>query len=113
LHSLRYGAAKLWNELPNDLHEGISLNNFKNLINKLFFIVIKSCKYTGVGLFIILKTSIAIKCNLLNLSEGNYDFSSKGLGAIRDKIGPASDVDKIFSKMYSRFNNYKEKFLLF
>jgi hypothetical protein len=30
LHSLRYGAAKLWNELPNDLREGISLNNFKN-----------------------------------------------------------------------------------
>jgi hypothetical protein len=24
LHSLRYGAAKLWNELPNDLCEGIS-----------------------------------------------------------------------------------------
>ena len=34
LHSLRYGAAKLWNELPNDLREGISLNNFKNLISK-------------------------------------------------------------------------------
>ena len=29
LHSLRYGAAKLWNELPNDLREGISLNNLK------------------------------------------------------------------------------------
>jgi hypothetical protein len=24
LHSLRYGAAKLWNELPNDLREGIN-----------------------------------------------------------------------------------------
>ena len=34
LHSLRYGAAKLWNELPNDLREGISLNNSKNLISK-------------------------------------------------------------------------------
>ena len=34
LHSLRYGAAKLWNELPNDLREGTSLNNFKNLISK-------------------------------------------------------------------------------
>ena len=34
LHSLRYGAAKLWNELPNDLREGISLNNLKNLISK-------------------------------------------------------------------------------
>ena len=30
LYSLRYVAAKLWNELPNDLREGISLNNFKN-----------------------------------------------------------------------------------
>ena len=34
LHSLRYGAAKLWNELPSDLREGISLNNLKNLISK-------------------------------------------------------------------------------
>ena len=34
VNTTRYGAAKLWNELPNDLHEGISLNNFKNLITK-------------------------------------------------------------------------------
>ena len=27
----------------------------------------------------------------------------KGLGAIRAKIGPISDVDKIFSKMYSQY----------
>ena len=27
-------------------------------------------------------------------------FFKKGLGAIRAKIGPTSDVDKIFSKMY-------------
>ena len=36
-----------------------------------------------------------------------YDISPlsrvKGLGAIRDKIGPTSDVDNIFSKMYSQY----------
>jgi hypothetical protein len=32
-----------------------------------------------------------------------WNCSSKGLGAIRAKIGPTSDVDKIFSKMYSQY----------
>jgi hypothetical protein len=31
----------------------------------------------------------------------------KGLGAIRAKIGPTSDVDKIFSKMYSNITSDK------
>jgi hypothetical protein len=30
-------------------------------------------------------------------------IKGKGLGAIRAKIGPTSDVDKIFSKMYSQY----------
>ena len=34
LHSVRYGAAKLWNELPNDLRGDISLNQFKGLISR-------------------------------------------------------------------------------
>ena len=48
-----------------------------SVVVSFFFIVTKSCKYRGVCLFIILKTYIAIKHNLLNLSEGNCDFSSK------------------------------------
>jgi hypothetical protein len=32
-----------------------------------------------------------------------YNIMYKGLGAIRAKIGPISDDDKIFSKMYSQY----------
>jgi hypothetical protein len=35
--------------------------------------------------------------------------SSKGLGATRAKIGPISDVDNIFSKMYSQYVLFKKK----
>ena len=34
VNTTRYGVAKLWNKLPNDLREGISLNNFKKFISK-------------------------------------------------------------------------------
>jgi hypothetical protein len=34
----------------------------------------------------------------------------KGLGAIRAKIGPTSDVDKIFSKMYSQYVLFRNKY---
>ena len=34
----------------------------------------------------------------------------KGLGAIRAKIGPTSDVDKIFSKMYSQYVLFVNKY---
>jgi hypothetical protein len=34
----------------------------------------------------------------------------KGLGAIRAKIGPTSDVDKIFSKMYSQYVLFINKY---
>ena len=34
LHSISYGAAKLWNQLPNDLRGEMGLNQFKSLINK-------------------------------------------------------------------------------
>jgi hypothetical protein len=33
----------------------------------------------------------------------NSEIFNKGLGAVRAKIGPTSDVDKIFSKMYSQY----------
>jgi hypothetical protein len=33
----------------------------------------------------------------------NLPLNDKGLGAIRAKIGSTSDVDKIFSKMYSQY----------
>jgi hypothetical protein len=38
---------------------------------------------------------------------------SKGLGAIRAKIGPTSDVDKIFSKMYALFIEFYYALFLF
>jgi hypothetical protein len=34
----------------------------------------------------------------------------KGLGAIRAKIDPTSDVDKIFSKMYSQYVLFRNKY---
>jgi hypothetical protein len=34
----------------------------------------------------------------------------KGLGAIRAKIGPTSDVDNIFSKMYSQYMLFRNKY---
>ena len=37
------------------------------------------------------------------LATSIHPFLDKGLGAIRAKIGPTSDVDKIFSKMYSQY----------
>jgi hypothetical protein len=36
--------------------------------------------------------------------------STKGLGAIRAKIGPTSDVDKVFSKMYSQYVLFINKY---
>jgi hypothetical protein len=35
-------------------------------------------------------------------------ISSKGLGAIRAKIGPTSNVDKIVFKMYSQYHRHKQ-----
>ena len=37
-------------------------------------------------------------------------FQYKGLGAIRAKIGPTSDVDKISSKMYSQYVLFGNKY---
>jgi len=34
----------------------------------------------------------------------------KGLGAIMAKIGPTSDVDKMFSKMYSQYVLFRNKY---
>ena len=34
----------------------------------------------------------------------------KGLGAIRAKIGPTSDVEKIFSKVYSQYVLFRNKY---
>jgi hypothetical protein len=38
------------------------------------------------------------------------DETNKGLGAIRAKIGPTSDVDKIFSKRYSQYVLFINKY---
>ena len=37
-------------------------------------------------------------------------FKHKGLGAIRAKFGPTSDVDNIFSKMYSQYALFRNKY---
>ena len=37
-------------------------------------------------------------------------MSFKGLGAIRARIGPTSNVDKIFSKMYSQYVLFRNKY---
>ena len=39
-----------------------------------------------------------------------FFFTNKGLGAIRAKIGPTSDVDKIFSKTYSQYVLFINKY---
>ena len=46
-------------------------------------------------------TLIIVNCNLIISVMAAWPI--KGLGAIRAKIGPTSDVDKIFSKMYSQY----------
>ena len=47
----------------------------------------------------------------LKISKFQYfQKNSKGLGAIRAKIGPTSDVDKIFSKMYSQYVIFRNKY---
>jgi hypothetical protein len=47
------------------------------------------------------KPRLALDCRYIN--ECIHQFKFKGLGAIRAKIDPISDVDKIFSKMYSQY----------
>ena len=50
---------------------------------------------------------------LVEYQEKNTYLSlvtDKGLGAIRAKIGPTSDVDKIFSKMYSQYVLFRNKY---
>jgi hypothetical protein len=42
-------------------------------------------------------------------SVNKKDENIKGLGAIKAKIGPTSDVDKIFSKMYSQYVLFRNK----
>ena len=42
--------------------------------------------------------------------EYALDESYKGQGAIRAKIGPTSDVDKISSKMYSQYVLFRNKY---
>jgi hypothetical protein len=45
-----------------------------------------------------------------NLSDNMKHFFYKGLGAISAKIGSTSDVDKIFSKMYSQYVLFRNKY---
>jgi hypothetical protein len=47
----------------------------------------------------------------MRILTSRFDFVIyKGLGAIRAKIGPTSDVDKMFSKMYSQYVLFINKY---
>ena len=51
---------------------------------------------------------------IILMSFNLHKFSNtKGLGAMRAKIGPISDVDKIFSKMYSQYVLFRNKYSYF
>ena len=53
---------------------------------------------------------IMLHCILFSWEVHILHFEFKGLGAIRAKIGPNSDVDKIFSKMYSQYVLFRNKY---
>ena len=61
-----------------------------------------------------LPTAIAIDINVFMSGVWHitveWKIIDKGLGAIRAKIGPTSDVDKIFSKMYSQYVLFRNKY---
>jgi hypothetical protein len=47
---------------------------------------------------------LKLKSDIAKITCGCFPTSTrKGLGAIRAKIGPTSDVDNIFFKMYSQY----------
>jgi hypothetical protein len=60
--------------------------------------------------FSLLKLSL----HVIVVAEDNATYTryknNKGLGAIRAKIGPTSDADKIFSKMYSQYVLFRNKY---
>jgi hypothetical protein len=47
---------------------------------------------------------------LKHIQEIILNRNTKGLGAIRAKIGPTSDVDNFFSKMYSQYVLFINKY---
>ena len=53
---------------------------------------------------------LEIKKTIHFLENHLMNISTKGLGAIRAKIGPTSDVDKISSKMYSQYVLFRNKY---
>ena len=76
------------------------LSNFLYVNNK---IIEGAVDITSVGIQISVTQNICEK-------KKEYLFDWKGLGAIRAKIGPTSDVDKIFSKMYSHYVLFINKY---
>ena len=50
------------------------------------------------------------RCDRLFKKNKEISYPIKGLGAIRAKIGPTSDVDKIFSKMYLQCVLFRNKY---
>ena len=60
-------------------------------------------------IFCILNVLILSVSRLHKLSKVTL-YNNKGLGAIRAKIDPTSDVDKIFSKMYLQYVLFRNKY---
>jgi hypothetical protein len=73
------------------------------------FLFFKDMHYnTMIRTFCILKKMTFSDFHYLTLS---IRFNkNKGLGAIRAKIGPTSDVDKMFSKVYSQYVLFRNKY---
>jgi hypothetical protein len=46
----------------------------------------------------------------LNTTDSEHNMTAKGLGAIRAKIGPTSNVDNFFSKIYSQYVLFRNKY---
>jgi hypothetical protein len=61
------------------------------------------------GLFWLLQKDLKYKKTYF-LENHPMNISTKGLGAIRAKIGPTLDVDKISSKMYSQYVLFRNKY---
>ena len=55
------------------------------------------------------KNSFVLKFKISQKFQ-NFKIVNKGLGSIRAKIGPTLDVDTIFSKMYSQYVLFRNKY---
>jgi hypothetical protein len=85
---------------PENNTRVLSISHFRLAYNVNFKILKKKSKISKFSKFF--KNFKILK----NISK----ISNKGLGAIRAKIGPTSDVDKKISKMYSQYVFFINKY---